>query len=156
MTMAQTASTEPGGHFVEVSRVFDAPRDFVFDAFTRPELLRKWWAPEGLTPGDMVFEPRIGGACRFEMIEPGGSRYTAVGTVATYDPGHAIAFTWAWLLDDGGKGPETLVSIVFTDDGDGTRVTLTHSGFADAETAAQHERGWSTMFNRFGDAGRIT
>jgi uncharacterized protein YndB with AHSA1/START domain len=102
MTTTATARPEPETYSTTVSRVFAAPRDFVFDAFTKPELLRKWWGPEGFTLSGVEMDLRVGGAVRFDKTS-----------------------------------------------GDGTEVVLTHTGFADVESADQHNRGWSSTFNCF-------
>ncbi|MEX1181390.1 MAG: SRPBCC family protein [Cucumibacter sp.] len=54
-----------GEREIVVTRVFDAPRELVFDALTRPDLLRRWFTgPDGWTLSVCEFEPRVGGAYR--------------------------------------------------------------------------------------------
>jgi len=57
------------------TRVFDAPRDLVFAAFTDPKHLAQWWGPDGFTTTTQSFEFRKGGVWRFVMHGPDGRDY---------------------------------------------------------------------------------
>ncbi len=57
---------------IVLSRVFDAPRDLVFDAWTREEHLSKWFGPKGFTTTTHECDVRVGGRWRFEMRAPNG------------------------------------------------------------------------------------
>ncbi len=57
------------------SRLFDAPRDLVFSAFTDPAHLAQWWGPNGFTTTTYSFEFRPGGVWRFVMLGPDGRDY---------------------------------------------------------------------------------
>jgi uncharacterized protein YndB with AHSA1/START domain len=148
MMTTANARPEPESYSTTVSRVFAAPRDFVFDAFTKPELLRKWWGPEGFTLSDVEIDLRVGGTVRFEK-SGNGMVVTVVGRITSFEPGATLGYTWAWLGDDGKPQDETYVAISFSDHADGTEVVLTHTGFADQHAADQHNRGWSSTFNCF-------
>jgi uncharacterized protein YndB with AHSA1/START domain len=53
-----------------ITRVFDAPRELVFEAFTRPEHLMKWWGPHGCTVISCESDPKAGGIWRISMRSP--------------------------------------------------------------------------------------
>lgn len=57
------------------SRVFNAPRDLVFAAFTDPNHLAQWWGPDGFTLTTNAFDFRVGGVWRFVMHGPDGRDY---------------------------------------------------------------------------------
>ena len=57
------------------TRVFDAPRELVFRAWTDPEHLVKWWGPNGFTTTSLEFDLRPGGAWRLVMHGPDGTDY---------------------------------------------------------------------------------
>ena len=57
------------------TRVFDAPRELVFSAFTDPEHLAQWWGPDGFTMTTSAFDFRPGGVWRFVMHGPDGRDY---------------------------------------------------------------------------------
>lgn len=59
-------------HEILSSRVFKAPPESVFEAWTNPDLLKIWWGPKDFTNTFEVFEPKPGGTWRFVMHGPGG------------------------------------------------------------------------------------
>ena len=79
----QTTSTQtesawaawPLDREVVISRVLDASREDVFDAWTDPEQLAAWFGPKGLTIETREIDVRVGGVWRFDMVGPGGVRY---------------------------------------------------------------------------------
>ena len=144
-----TARVEPTPCSTTVRRVFAAPRSFVFDAFTQPEILRKWWGPEGFTLTGVTIDLRVGGAYRFDKTDPDGVVHSVAGQITTYTPPAALGYTWAWLDAAGKPGIETYVAIDFTDRGASTEVILTHTGFPDAAMAERHNRGWTSTFDCF-------
>jgi uncharacterized protein YndB with AHSA1/START domain len=60
---------------IVISRVIDAPRELVFEAFTEVRHLSRWWGPEGFTTTTRAFEFRVGGAWAFVMHGPDGTDY---------------------------------------------------------------------------------
>lgn len=69
-----TAEALPDREIVS-TRVLDAPRELVFRAFSDPDLLARWWGPEGFTNNFQEFDLRPGGAWRFVMRGPDGAEY---------------------------------------------------------------------------------
>src|ERR1700732_2237690 len=60
---------------IVISRVIDAPRELVFEAFTEVRPLSRWWGPEGFTTTTRAFEFRVGGEWDFVMHGPDGTDY---------------------------------------------------------------------------------
>ncbi len=60
---------------IVISRVFDAPRERVFEAWTHPDHIAKWWGPRGFRTTTESFEFRPGGAWCHTMVGPDGTRY---------------------------------------------------------------------------------
>jgi uncharacterized protein YndB with AHSA1/START domain len=63
----------PSGREIAMTRVFDAPRTLVFDAFTKPELLKRWFGPRGWTLVVCEIDYKVGGAFRFVLRGPDGT-----------------------------------------------------------------------------------
>ena len=61
---------------IVISRVVDAPRALVFEAWTDPAQLPAWFGPEGFALETKEIDIRPGGQWRFDMIAPDGTRYT--------------------------------------------------------------------------------
>jgi uncharacterized protein YndB with AHSA1/START domain len=64
--------TVPGDREIVLTRVFDAPRHLVFDAFSKPELLRRWFGPRGWSLVVCEVDLRVGGGFRFVLRGPDG------------------------------------------------------------------------------------
>jgi uncharacterized protein YndB with AHSA1/START domain len=114
----------------------------LYDHFTKPELLKKWW------PQETDIEMRVGGKFQLSWPDPG---WTLLGTVKTAEPGRRFAFTWKWKhMPD---FPELTVKVDFEPiEGGGTRLTLTHGPY-DGSEAHQKEReghlqGWVHVLAR--------
>jgi uncharacterized protein YndB with AHSA1/START domain len=60
---------------IVLCRVFDAPRELVFRAWTEPERLCAWFGPKGFTCETREIDIRVGGRWRFDMIAPDGKRW---------------------------------------------------------------------------------
>jgi uncharacterized protein YndB with AHSA1/START domain len=132
---------------LRLARRFAAPRERVFDAWTNPDVLRRWWAaqPDWDTPVAEV-DLREGGGYRLSMRDTGtGQVHTLVGEYTEVRPPERLAYTWTWESNEeamsGSAG--TLVVVDFNDDGDATEVVVTHSGFATPELRDMHEHGWN-------------
>lgn len=61
---------------IVVTRVIDAPRSLVYAAWTDPEQIGQWYGPEGMAIDTKEIDLRPGGVWRFDMVTPGGMRYT--------------------------------------------------------------------------------
>ena len=64
---------ESAEHQLRITRVFDAPREVVFKAWTDPQLLAQWWGPKGFTNPVCELDARPGGAIRVHMRGPDGT-----------------------------------------------------------------------------------
>jgi uncharacterized protein YndB with AHSA1/START domain len=65
--------TTPSDREIVLTRVFDAPRTLVYDALTKPELLKRWFGPRGWSLTECDVDLRVGGAWRFVLHGPGGA-----------------------------------------------------------------------------------
>jgi uncharacterized protein YndB with AHSA1/START domain len=141
------------GTVVRVQRRFAAPRERVFDAWTNDDVLREWWsAMPTMSPGAIEVDLREGGRYRMEMRTDEGEIHTVVGEYREVRRPERVAYTWTWESNEdamsGSAG--TLVEVDFAEDGDGTLVTLTHSGFGGPEIAGMHEHGWNGTLESLG------
>lgn len=75
MTKGNSAGMDTSDREIVSSRVFDAPRELVFKAWTDPDHLKHWWGPKGFTNTFHEFDARPGGVWRFVMHGPDGTDY---------------------------------------------------------------------------------
>ena len=69
---------------LRVRRVFEAPREQVFHAFTEPDVVKRWWGPKGWTTTRVEIEPRPGGRVRWVMDGPDGAHSDKGGFVEAF------------------------------------------------------------------------
>ena len=135
-----------------ITRVFDAPPDLVFKAWTEPEHLERWQgAPRGFTVTAHKVEFRPGGAYRLCMRSPEGVDHWLQGVYREIVEPERLVFTHAWLDAQGKPGTETLVTITFTKRGGKTELTLHQTGFMSVESRDGHQGGWTSTFDRLAE-----
>ncbi|HEY2279088.1 MAG TPA: SRPBCC family protein [Streptosporangiaceae bacterium] len=106
---------------IVISRVIDAPRTLVFEAFTRVRHLSRWWGPEGFTTTTRSFEFCVGGAWDFVMHGPDGTDYQEWITWREIVPPERIALWHGESRDD----PNAFESVLaFEPAGQQTRVVM--------------------------------
>ena len=130
-----------------MSRTIQAPKQAVWDAWTKPEHMKKWSCPvpDGVEAIESDFQ--VGGSFRIVMQVPEG-RHTAFGSYREIDAPNRVVYTWDWDEEDHSVG-ETLVTVTFEDRDGGTEVTIIHAGFPNVEAQQAHEQGWGGCFANF-------
>jgi uncharacterized protein YndB with AHSA1/START domain len=106
---------------IVISRVIDAPRELVFEAFTAARHLSRWWGPEGFTTTTRSFEFAVGGVWDFVMHGPDGTDYQEWITWTEIAPLERIALLHGSVPDD----PDAFESVLtFEPDGAATRIVM--------------------------------
>jgi uncharacterized protein YndB with AHSA1/START domain len=130
---------------LEITRLFDAAPDAVFDAWLEREQWQCWIGPEGCQCDVPLLEPRVGGRYRLNMHLSDGREIPVEGVFKVIERPGKLAFTWGWALS--GKG-DTLVSLSFRAKGNQTELTLTHEGLPSEEDREGHGKGWNSTLNK--------
>jgi len=114
--------TTPTDLEIVMTRVFDAPRKLVFEAWTTPKYLPQWMlGPEGWTMPVCEIDLRTGGAWRFAWRNSDGKEMGMSGVYKEVLPPERIVSTESW----GGYGPETINTLVLTEKDGKTTITNT-------------------------------
>jgi len=123
MATAHDAPAQPGqaDREIVVSRVIDAPRELVFEAFTAVRHLSQWWGPEGFSTTTRAFEFRIGGEWVFVMHGPDGTDYPEWISWTEIVPPERIALLHGEYRGDPNAFESTLTSAA---DGAATRIEM--------------------------------
>ena len=132
---------------VRLTRIINADRERVFGAWTQPEQIKKWSAPEGATVVESLVDLSGGGAYRLRMITDDEKDHTAYGTYSEVEPPSRLVYTWDWEEEDSRMGA-TRVTVDFVDLGEVTEVTIVHELFPAEEARDGHEKGWTSCLNR--------
>jgi len=144
---APTASG-PDPLSLRLERVIAAPPERVFDAWTTPELLAKWFGPSDAIPlVSAEVDARVGGSYRLELADPSGARHVVFGVYRAVERPRLLSMSWAWE-SPGWKDRESRVTVEFAPEGDGTRLVLTHVKLLDAEAVTSHGEGWAGGLER--------
>jgi uncharacterized protein YndB with AHSA1/START domain len=111
------AATESAERQIVTTRVFDAPRERVFKAWSDPDHLALWWGPKGFTNTFQEFDIRPGGIWRFVMHGPNGVDYQNKSVFVEVVKPERIVFSHV-------SGPRFQVTATFEDLGGKTKVTF--------------------------------
>jgi uncharacterized protein YndB with AHSA1/START domain len=135
-----------------ITRIFNAPRERVFKAWTDPKELAKWWGPKTFTNPVCEVDLKPGGALRIVMRAPDGAEYPMQGVFREIVPPSRLVFTNIALDKDGHHIIEGLTTVTFADDGGKTKLTLHTSGVAMVDYAAAYlqgmEAGWTQSLEK--------
>ena len=155
------AMNESAEREVTITRVFDAPRKIVFEAWSAPEHLMRWWGPHGFTVTLCEMDFRVGGAWRLRMRSTAGVEDRQRGEFREIVAPERIVFTYAfedfreretsgrWSNESGRPGHQTIVTVNFEDLGGKTRLTVHQAVFESVEVRDDHVRGWGEALDRF-------
>ena len=136
-----------------LDRVFDAPRDLVFRAWTDPKMVARWWGPHHFDAPLVEFDVRAGGAIRIDMRAPDGTVLPMGGFFREVTPPSKLVFTARAMEDaDGNAQPETLNTVTFTAYGNKTGVHLhvqgTHAAPGAQQALAGMAEGWTQTLDK--------
>lgn len=131
---------------LQITRVIATDRESVFDAWTQPEHIKQWSAPEGMDIPISEVDLTVGGRFHLQMRNAEGGTHNARGVYQVIDRPSHLVYTWAW--DEHPEQGESLITVEFAAVEGGAEITMTHSGLPDAESANEHEGGWTSCLNR--------
>ena len=111
----------------------------MFAAWTRPDLVRRWFSPGAMAVEEAALDVRVGGSYRIVMMSPEGEPHSPTGIYEEIVPNEKLVFSWKWVDSE----LVTRVSVELRAVGeDRTELTLTHEGFPDKKTRDAHDEGW--------------
>jgi uncharacterized protein YndB with AHSA1/START domain len=135
---------EPPGYVVRIERTFDAPAEAVFDAWTSPEVMRRWFhvAPDWETPAAEV-DLRVGGTVRVVMRRPDGTEVGAGGEYTEIDRPRRLVMTWSFSDEPSNR---QLIELSFSESEGSTKVVMINSGISTDERRDAQDWGWQGCF----------
>ena len=143
--------TLPSDREVRLIRVFDAPRSMVYDALTKPELLKQWFGPRGFSLLVCEVDLRVGGHWRYVLQGPDGHTMGMSGTYLELSPPNGSVHTEAF---DDFPG-EARVTTVLTEQNGKTTLVATSLApskeIRDAVIASGMEHGAAETYDRLAE-----
>jgi uncharacterized protein YndB with AHSA1/START domain len=124
---------------ISVKRLLNARRERVFEAWTRPDLMSRWFAPNAGWTVAVACDFRIGGRYELDMHDAEGGRHVQFGHYREITPVSRLVFTWSCpdlaVVD-------SIVTVDLVDRGERTELILTHELPPDPKVRRGHEEGW--------------
>jgi uncharacterized protein YndB with AHSA1/START domain len=150
-----SSGATPNERTIVITRVFDAPRDLVFKAWTDAAHLAQWWGPKGFTNPVCEVDARPGGALRIVMRAPDGAEHAMTGVFREVAPPARLVFTSAAVARDGKPLLEGLTTVTFAEQGGKTKLTVESRAVGRVDYAARMlegmEAGWTQSIDRLGE-----
>jgi uncharacterized protein YndB with AHSA1/START domain len=160
-----TNGDDPGAGrpYLAVTRVFAAPRELVFGAWTEPERLKHWWGPRGYTVPYCEIDLREGGVFLYCMRSPEDRDFWGKGVFREIVVPEWIVFAMSFADAEGNVVPathygmspewplETLLTVAFEEEAGKTRVTLRYEGVPPGADRDGTRQGWSESLERLGE-----
>ena len=131
----------------ELRRRLSAPPSSVWEAFTDPDRLGRWWGPQGFSIPSLRFKPRVGERYRIEMQPPEGDAFHLAGKFRAVDPPRRLAFTFRWEEPDP-DDVENVAELDLRDAGESTELALVQGPFRTEARRALHHDGWSDSLDK--------
>lgn len=161
----QTSSSkaQPAKAELVITRIFDAPRGLVWQAWTDPEHAVKWWGPKNFTAPVVKIDLRVGGKYLNCMRSPEGQDYWSTGTYREVVPPERLVFTDSFADADGNVVPgshygmgedfplEMLVIVTFEEVDGKTKMTLKHVGLPES-MSDMTGTGWNESFDKLAES----
>ena len=151
MAIETNSIAKPAERELQITRLFNAPRELVFKAWTDPKHAAKWWGPRDYPATQVKMDVRPGGTWRhcLRSTDTGNDLWHG-GVFREVVPPERLVFTFAWE-EEGERGLETLVTVTFADDGGKTRMTFRQAPFQSTGERDGHQGGWTSTFDRLED-----
>jgi len=134
-----------------IERVFAAPRELVFRAWTEREHLMRWGAPHGFVVTHCEADPRPGGFWRACMRSPEGKEHWNGGVYREVLAPERLVYTLAWDDEAGRPGHAMLITVTFAEEDGKTRMTFRQEGFESVASRDGHRGGWSEVFEKLAE-----
>lgn len=161
INLMSTETLEPSTtQAIHIVRDFNAPRQLVWDAWTKPEHVMQWWGPKNFTSPAAKTDLRVGGKYHFCMRSPDGKDFWVTGTYKEVSPIDRLVYTDSFSDAEGnvvssehygmpGIPLELEVKVeLFEIDAKKTRMHLTHSGMPEGTLRDMTAQGWGEMFDK--------
>ena len=138
----------PGGEQLELSRIYNAPCERVFAAWTDPDKAVRWWVPQNCELVSFKMDVREGGGWHRRLKVPDGTVIAKWGEYREVVAPERLVFTYNTQYADGTNDPETLVTVTLEALGSRTRLTLRHERFWSEPARISHTGGWDSSLER--------
>lgn len=155
---------EPAERELLITRIFDAPRELLWKAWTDPEMIKKWWGPKNFTAPVITIDLRVAGKYLYCMRSPEGQDFWSTGVYSEIVPPERIVCTDCFADEKGNPVPashygmpgdwpaELLVTVTFEELGGNSKMTLKHVGLPAGQMEELTNAGWNESFDKLAES----
>ena len=145
--------TTPSDREIVMTRTFEARRSLVWEAMSKPELLKRWlFGPPGWVMTVCDDDPKVGGTFRWAWRGPNGEELVMTGGYREVVPPERVVRTETFTMVGGPPMDEQLATLVLAEKGDETHLTITltydSKEARDGAIASGMERGVAAGYDR--------
>lgn len=131
---------------LQLSNTYPVPTERVFNAWTKPEELEKWWGPAGFKTKIIEMNVEVNGIYKFNMYSPDGQVHVITGQYLEIVKNEKLVFTWKW--ENGtDEFPTTVVTVNFINKNQSTELVITHTDLPSEVEANNHSLGWTSFLH---------
>lgn len=141
---------------LEMERLIPAPPERVFEYWTEPELVAKWFGPGDFDVPSSQLDLRPGGKWRTTIRSPEGKLRSVSGVYSAIEPPRRLVFTWAWDDDDGVRGHENSSDCHARADAGRNAATAGAGGFPKPRGPRSAQRRLGVVAQQIGAAGGLS
>ncbi len=153
-TLTVPSTANAAAPALEITRVLRVPRTRLYEAWTTPEIMKKWFGPATMYCPNAELDVREGGAYCIDIhpdpqaapatTESAGRQSTATGHYTRVVPNELLQFTWvpSWM-----PGEESLVPVSLRDVDGGTEITIRHERYTDGGQEG-YRKGWTACLDK--------
>ena len=135
-----------------ITRVFDAPRDLVWKAWTDPTHAQHWMGPRGFTATHLRSDLRPRGVWRACLRrDDNGEEYWQGGVYLEIAAPERLTYSFAWDDTNKRRNHVTLVTLIFTEDQGKTMMSFRQEVFETVAECDGHQLGWNSTFDRLAE-----
>jgi uncharacterized protein YndB with AHSA1/START domain len=134
-------------HSISMVRIFDAPRELVFDTWVRADELSTWFAPDGYEVTGCEVDARPGGRWWVEYVSTEGEAHRESGEFTDVVEPERLTFTLTQQDSHGNVGPQTTVAVRLADQDGKTELTFEQSGYTAVAMRDGNAEGWKECFD---------
>lgn len=163
---SNSPASVPAAHELVITRIFDAPRELVWKAWTEAEHIMRWWGPKNYTSPACRIDFRVGGTYLFCMRSPEGQEFWSTGVYREIVELERIVCTDSFADAQGNLVPashyglpgdwpaEMLLTVTFEEHAGKTKLTLHHTDLPAGEMREMTGAGWNESFDKLTEALR--
>jgi uncharacterized protein YndB with AHSA1/START domain len=163
MNRKSNLAIKPVEQELVISRVFDAPRERLWRAWTDPEWVKRWWGPKNYTTPFSKIDLRVGGKYLYCMRSPEGKDYWGTGVYQALVEPSLLVFSDSFADEKGNVVPaayydmgadfplELQITVTFEEHAGKTTMTLVHVGIPEGRMTEMTEAGWNESFDKLAE-----